>query len=229
MQIIEIGSYTIELKRKEIKTLRLTLYPATGVIKVSAPKHIDEQRIRDFVEMRLGWIKQKLAGKPEVHYKPELQYISGEKHYLDGVEYTLNVQENARVTKLCILPDNIIGMSVCAGSTPLWRKAFMKEWYRIRLEHRIAPLMQKWQVIIGVKASKWATKQMKTRWGSCNITAKRIWISLELAKKSDSLLEYIIVHELVHLLERGHNAVFYAYMDKFLPDWRERRKELNGK
>lgn len=229
MQIIEVGSYIIELKRNDIKTLRLTLYPATGVIRVSAPKHLEEGQIRDFVESRLGWIKQKLASKPEVHIGAEPQYISGETHFLAGKAYTLNVQENACVPKISILPDKIIEMSVCAGTTPLWRKAFMKEWNRVRLEQRIAPLMLKWQVIIGVKPNKSATKQMKTRWGSCNIAAKRIWISLELAKKSDHLLEYIIVHELVHLLERGHNAVFYGYMDKFLPDWRERRKELNGK
>jgi predicted metal-dependent hydrolase len=104
----------------------------------------------------------------------------------------------------------------------------MKEWYRKQLKAKIPDLLQKWEAIIGVKANAWAVKQMKTKWGACNIEAKRIWLNLELAKKPLICLEYIIVHELVHLMQRNHNDKFIAYMDKYMPKWRLHRDELNS-
>ena len=104
----------------------------------------------------------------------------------------------------------------------------MREWYRRELKALIPPLIKKWEPQIGVKVKSWGVKLMKTKWGSCNIAAKRIWLNLELAKKNPTCPEYIVVHEMVHLLERLHNEKFVAYMDKFLPNWRSTKAELNG-
>jgi predicted metal-dependent hydrolase len=120
-------------------------------------------------------------------------------------------------------------MRCVAGATIANRENQMYNWYRARLEQRAKPMLARWQNVMNVQLNEWGIKKMKSRWGSCNTRAKRIWINTELARKSDRLLEYLIVHELAHLLEASHNEVFKAYMDKFIPDWRQRRRELNGK
>lgn len=225
---MHVSGYEIEVNRKAVKHLRLMVYPTTGLIRVSAPLYVDEQYIRSFVESRLGWIEQKLK-QPRAHPQAEeLQYVSGEYIPLEGTQYLLKVSEDSPPIRIRLAEAEVIELSIPAGTSQALRKAIFKEWYRVRLEQRIIPLMRRWQAEMGVSENHWATKQMKTRWGTCNTKAKRIWINLELAKRSDRCLEYIIVHELAHLIERKHDKVFYAIMDKYLPDWKLRKQELNN-
>jgi len=155
------------------------------------------------------------------------EYISGESHYFQGARYLLNVIEQPSPGRVVIRNKKKIDLYVRPQSTLVQRERIMLAWYRAYLKQTIPPLIDKWEQVIGVQVADWGVKQMKTRWGSCNIPACRIWINLELAKKSSRCLEYIVVHEMVHLLERHHNDILRAYMDKFLPQWRQYRQELN--
>lgn len=140
----------------------------------------------------------------------------------------LNVIETNLKQRAEINNNTYIDLYVRKNSTKDKREKIMIEWYREHLKKVVPEYIEKWEEIIGISLNEWGIKLMKTRWGSCNIQAKRIWINLELAKKNPRCLEYIIVHEMVHLLERKHNDRFKAYMDKYLPKWREVQKELNG-
>lgn len=227
MYCIKIDTYTIEVERKNIKHLRLSVYPTQGRIHVSAPLHYDDEQITAFVRTKIPWIARHFE-RFELHRQvAELRYVSGEIHFLEGKAYQLNVISTASVNKVCIREDRYIDLYEKPGTAPWHRPLMLQAWYGIRLKVRSQPLLAKWEGCIGAKYSECGIKQMKTRWGSCNINARRIWLNLELAKRPDESLEYIIVHELMHLLEKGHNARFHALMDKHLPDWRERKHRLD--
>jgi predicted metal-dependent hydrolase len=137
---------------------------------------------------------------------------------------TLSFSNRQRVSK----NGNKIILQVKENATTEEKAMLMKEWYRKELKKIVPPLIEKWEPIIGVKSNSWGIKVMKTKWGTCNVDEKRIWLNLELSKKPLNCIEYIIVHELVHLLERSHNDKFVFYMDKFMPKWRQYRDELNS-
>ncbi len=153
--------------------------------------------------------------------------MSGESHYFLGNRYLLNVVE-ASIKPYVELNNKYISLYIRPNSTKEKREKIMNEWYREQLKDMIPVYIEKWEAIIGVNVEEWGVKIMKTRWGSCNIKAHRIWINLELGKKNPRCLEYIVVHEMVHLLERKHNDRFKSYMDKFLPNWKSIKAELNG-
>ncbi|MCK9583843.1 MAG: M48 family metallopeptidase [Candidatus Cloacimonetes bacterium] len=227
MQQITVGDYTIDVVRKDIKNLHLAIYPPTGRIRLAVPRKLDDETIRRHIVSKLSWIKKHIAQFEQAEGLPPLEYISGESHYLEGRRYLLNVIPDCSINQIKLRGKTHIDLFEKSGKTQAHRHHMMQEWYRARLKVRIEPLLLKWQELIGVQVNEWAVKQMKTRWGTCNIRAKRIWINLELAKKSEDCLEYIIVHELMHLLEKYHNDKFKALMDKHLPDWRERKDSLN--
>ncbi|MDD2229727.1 MAG: SprT family zinc-dependent metalloprotease [Candidatus Cloacimonetes bacterium] len=228
MQQIVVDKYIINVVHKKMKSIRLAINASTGQIRISAPFHISEQQIRHFVESKLAWLeKHTVAVKPTTFTTKK--YINGETHFLEGKEYQLCLIENSAINKISIKGNATIEMRTIAGATAAKRETQMYNWYRARLEQKVNPLITYWQKVMNVQLNEWGIKKMKSRWGSCNTKAKRIWINTELAKKPDRLLEYLIVHELAHLLEASHNEVFKAYMDKFIPDWRQRRRELNGK
>jgi predicted metal-dependent hydrolase len=218
-KIITLQGHSIELERKRIKNINLAVYPATGRIRVSVPEHMDEERVRQFLQSKLSWIEKQLA-----KVKPETiqSYESGSTHQLEGKSFILNLILDASSNRIQ-LQEGRIDLYLKPGRSSEHVAKLLQEWYRSRLKARVQPLMNKWQRILGVQVSAWNIKQMKTKWGSCNTRDKRIWLNLELAKKCDEYLEYVIVHELVHLLERGHNARFYGLLDKYLPDWRQRK------
>ncbi|MDD3562869.1 MAG: SprT family zinc-dependent metalloprotease [Candidatus Cloacimonetes bacterium] len=227
MQQITVGDYTIDVVRKDIKNLHLSVSPPTGRIRLAVPRHLDDETIRRHIVSKLSWIKKHIAEFEQTERPPQPEYLSGESHYLAGKCYLLNVIPDYSINKIELRDDCYIDLYEKPGTALAHRQQMMQEWYRARLKVRIEPLMLKWQEIIGVEINDWAVKQMKTRWGTCNIRAKRIWINLELAKRPDESLEYIIVHELMHLLEKYHNDHFKALMDKYLPDWRMRKDRLN--
>ncbi len=227
MHQITVGDYTIDVVRKNIKNLHLAVYPPTGRLRVAVPLHIDDEAVRLLIITRIGWIKKHIAEFQHQERQSEREYITGESHYLNGKRYLLNVIDNSSVNHIKIRNNTYIDLYVKPDVTFTHRKEMMTEWYRARLKARIEPMLIKWQEIIGVEIKEWQIKQMKTRWGTCNIKAKRIWINLELAKKPEQCLEFIIVHELVHLLVRNHNDRFVGYMNKFLPNWKAYKDELN--
>lgn len=221
-----IHGYTIELTRKKIKNLHLRVYAPDGQIRMTAPLHVNNKEIQAVIYSRLEWIKTqqaKFAKQPIITVQ---QYQTGEYHYFQGQPYLLNVIYHPAAPKVQ-RQDSILHLYVREGSDAAKRQQVLQAWYRQQLQILIPEMIAKWQPVIKVNVADWGVKQMKTRWGTCNIRDRRIWLALELAKKPFACLEYVVVHEMTHLLERYHNERFYGFMTTFLPDWRNIRLELN--
>jgi len=229
MEKLIISDIEIELTKKNIKNLHLSVHPPDGRVRISAPQHMDIDSIRLFAISKLSWIRRQQKKYINQEREPEKEYVSGESHYFLGQRYLLNlVYTNKRKQGVEVRNKKYIDLYVRENTPEYLRERVMTEWYRKELRELIPPLIAKWEPIMGVKVNEFGVKKMKTRWGSCNPEAKRIWLNLELAKKSPACIEYVLVHEMAHLLERSHNEVFVAYMDKFLPNWRAIKAELNG-
>jgi predicted metal-dependent hydrolase len=227
---IFVEDITIDVVRKNIKNLHLAVYPPYGRVRIATPRHIDDETLRLFVISKLSWIKKHRSKFKQQKRQSPREYVSGESHYYKGQRYLLNViyQKPPLANKAEIRNKKYLDLYVRYGSDRKRRRNILTEWYRRQLKDEIPGLIEKWEDIIGVKANDWDVKRMKTKWGTCNVTAKRVWINLELAKRPAQCLEYILVHELVHLLERNHNGRFTSYMDKFLSNWRFIKEELNS-
>ncbi len=218
---ITISGIRIEVTRKKVKYLRLVVNPAEGRVRISSPIHLKEEVIREFALSKKQWIKKQLNGYISKNNRPAPEYVTGETHFIWGTAYKLSLGWHHAAPEVYVNHQtNTIDMRVRPGSSGEKRKNVLKEWYRAEMKDEIPRLIEKWQKKMGVKVSDWGVRQMKTRWGSCNIRAKRIWLNLELAKKEPCCLELVVVHEMTHLLERLHNRRFYAYMDRFMPEWR---------
>jgi predicted metal-dependent hydrolase len=221
-----VADVSVRVIRKPIKHLHLRLVPPTGVVQVSAPMHLSDERIRLTVLERLDWIKAKqvaftLRPKPSVR-----QYMTGEVHDYLGQTYRLYVVE-CKGKQQVVLTEHGLQMTVSAHTTLEKRAALMDAFYRATLKDMMPSLLAKWQPIMGVQANDWGIKVMKTRWGTCNTRDKRIWMSLMLAKAPVECVEYVLVHELTHLLERNHTPRFHALMTQFLPNWPDLKQQLN--
>jgi len=227
MQQIRIDSLVIDVIRKDIKHMYFAVYPPNGRVRVSAPRRMDDEAIRKAVASKLPWIKRHQAKFEGQERRTPLEYVSGESHHYQGQRYLLNVIYHKGPPKVALRNNATLDLFVRTGSDAKKRERALMDWYRQQLKRAIPPLITKWEPIIGEDVADWGVKRMKTRWGSCNIKARRIWLNLELVKKPSCCLEYIIVHEMVHLLERLHNDRFVAHMDKFMPDWRRCQDELN--
>ncbi len=218
---------SVEVVRKDIKNLHLAVYPPNGRVRVAIPLRLDDEAVRLAVISRLGWIRRKQAGLKQQDRQSEREMFSGESHYVQGRRYRLDVIEYTGRTSVCLRNNNTLEMRVRPGTSGQNREAALHRWYRQLLRAQIPELIAKWEPVVGVNVADWGIKKMKTRWGTCNNAARRIWLNLELAKKPPSCLEYILVHEMLHLLERHHNDRFREYMDRFMPQWRLHREELN--
>ncbi len=216
----------VEVVRKDIKNLHLAVYPPNGRVRVAVPSRLDDEAVRLAVISRLGWIRRRQAGFELQDRQSEREMVSGESHYVQGRRYRLDVIEFDGRTSVCVHNNNRMDLRVRPGTSRQNRKEALHRWYRQLLREQIPELIAKWELTIGVNVGDWGIKQMKTRWGTCNTAARRIWLNLELAKKPPSCLEYILAHEMVHLLERHHNDQFRGYMDRFMPQWRLHRDEL---
>jgi predicted metal-dependent hydrolase len=224
---ITVNGLQVEVVRKNIKNLHLGVYPPNGRIRVAVPLTVNDEAVRLAVVGKLGWIKRKQAEFEDQPRQSQREMVSGESHYFMGRRYRLNVVEHngrSRVGLRCI---STIDLYVREGVGQAQREAVLERWYRRQLKEMIPALLAKWENVVGVQAAEWGVKKMRTRWGSCNIKARRIWLNLELVKKPIQCLEYVIVHELAHLLERRHNDRFKGLMDQFMPQWRLQRDLLN--
>lgn len=224
---IKVSGLTVDVVRKDIKNLHLAVYPPAGRVRVAAPLRVNDEAVRLAVISRLAWIKRQRTKFTSQARQSEREYVSGESHYFQGNRYRLNVIYQAGVPRVAIRNKSTLDLTVREGSERAQRETVLLEWYRQHLKELVPELIAKWEPVIGVKVADWRVKQMKTKWGTCNIEAGRIWLNLELAKKSAQCLEYIIVHEMVHLLERHHNDHFAELMNRFMPQWRLHREELN--
>lgn len=223
---LTISNIPIQVIRKPIKNLHLAVYPPDGQVRISAPLRITDDAIRLLVVNRLQWIKKQQAQFEAQPRQTEREVVSGESHYLWGQRYRLDVTYQTGKPTLQFKGDYLY-LTLPQGTTQTAREILLTQYYRQVLKQRIPELLAKWQPKLAVSVNDWGIRRMKTKWGSCNITQKRIWLNLELAKKSPECLEFVVVHELVHLLERYHNKRFYALMDQYLPTWRSAKDKLN--
>ena len=217
----------MEVVRKDIRTLRLAVYPPDGRVRVSVPLRLDDEAVRRAVISRLGWIRKHQSRFEKQDRRPRREMITGESLYVDGQRYRLHVIEQAGPASVSLAGGTTLELRVRPGADRDKRETVINQWLRQRLRKRIPGLIAKWEPRIGVSIAEWGIKKMKTRWGTCNIAARRIWLNLELAKKPLECLEYIVVHEMAHLVERYHNDRFRELMDGLMPQWRLHRAELN--
>lgn len=228
MSKIIIEDIEIDVVKKNIKNINLSVYPPYGDVRISAPERMDDESVTSFAKSRLAWIRKQRAKYMTQKKSSETEFVTGEYHSLFGNDLMLDVHVTKGRQYAEIGCDGNINMFVRKDSSPEEREKLLYNMYRESLKDKLPECISRWEGIIGVSVNQWGVKLMKTRWGTCNIRSKRIWINLELAKKNPRCLEYIVVHELTHLLERYHNKNFYGYLDRFMPQWKEIRKELNG-
>ncbi|MFD2520374.1 M48 family metallopeptidase [Emticicia soli] len=217
----------IDVVRKNIKHMHLAVYPPTGRVRIAAPLRINDEGVRLFAISKLSWIKKNQRNFIAQDRQAPRQYKERESHYFQGKRYLLRITEQDTPPKVVVKTKTYIDLYVRPNSTTEQRQDIINEWYRAELKKLIQPIIEKWQNRIGVTVNDWQVKQMKTKWGTCNIEQKRIWINLELAKKPVICLEYIVVHELIHLLERHHNDRFLSLIEAFMPQWKFYKEELN--
>jgi len=225
---VTISDIEVQVHRKNVKNLNLRVYPAKNEVKVSVPRRAPETAIHTFIENKVSWIRKHLNRVPAKKAKPKILLKTGETVFVWGKPFTLNVIRKEKSPKVYIRNDNELFLQVRPGADSSKKEQVLNEWYRNQLKASIPDLIAKWEPVMGVSVSEFGIKRMKTRWGTCNIRAKRIWLNLELSKKRPEFLEYVVVHEMVHLLERLHNKRFYSYMTQFFPQWRSLKKELNS-
>ena len=223
---IEISGIKIEIQKKNIKNLHLVVAPPDGKVRVSAPMHLSDESITMFVRTKISWIKKQQEKYKNQPRQSEREYVSGETLYVFGKQYYLRVEHSYKGNSLVLDGDEAI-LTVRKESTPKQRENFVNEWYRSLLKEKIEIYLPKWEGITGLQCSSWQTKYMTTRWGTCNTNTHKIWLNLQLAKKPLECLEYVILHELVHLRVSNHGKDFVNMMDQYMPYWRETRKLLN--
>lgn len=226
MQQIELGNIIIDVEQKDIKNIHLSVYPPYGKVKIAAPERMDMDTIRVFAINKLQWIKKQKETFKNQERETRREFLTKESHYFRGERYLLKVIERNEKPKV-IVKHSTIELYIRPSTSTKKRKEIIDEWYRDEMKKVIPKMLEKWEKKIGVKTNEFGVKIMRTKWGTCNVEAKRIWLNLELAKKPLECLEYIVVHELVHLLERSHNAIFVKHMNEFMPKWRFYRDELN--
>lgn len=226
MKQIELGDIVIDVEQKDIKNIHLSVYPPNGKVRISAPERMDLDTIRVFAIAKLKWIKKQREVFARQERETPREYLPRESHYFLGERYLLNIVEQDSSPRI-VLKKKEIQMIVRPDTTQEKKKEILDEWYRSELKRIVPPIIEKWEKKIGVKSTEYGIKKMRTKWGTCNPVAKRIWLNLELAKKPLECIEYIIVHELVHLKERSHKERFVTLMDEYMPKWRFYRDELN--
>ncbi|MFD1211119.1 M48 family metallopeptidase [Arthrobacter sp. GCM10027362] len=224
---MRVADIDVDVVYKNIKNLHIGVYPPLGRVRVAAPVRLDDDAVRLAVVQRLPWIRKQRDQLRKSTRQTERKMVTGESHYFWGRRYRLRVINESGHIRIGICGTRMT-MHSPAESTVEDRQEALDRWYRAALRGEIPRLIDRWGPVIGREVSKWTIRRMKTKWGSCNRESAHIWFNPELAKKDPKCLEYIVVHEMTHLLERHHNDRFISLMDGFLPDWRARRDELNS-
>jgi len=224
---VQLGDLAVDVVRKDIKNVHLSVYPPTGKVRIAAPERMSLETIRVFAISKLAWIRQQQRKLREQDRETPREYLDRESHYVWGTRYLLKVVEADAAATIELRHSRLI-LRVRPGTGELKKRAIVEDWYREQLKRAVPPLIAKWEPRLGVKVARVFVQRMKTKWGSCNSRNRNIRLNTDLAKKPRECLEYIIVHEMVHLSERHHNDNFTALMNKYLPQWKLRRDELNA-
>lgn len=225
---IQVLDLTIDVVKKDIKNLHLSVYPPTGRVHISSPKKLKDEAIRLFAVSKIRWIKKHQKALYEQLRELPREYIDGESHFFDGNRYLLKVTEQSGKHFINIKNKTVLELFVNPNTSVEGRRRVFNDWYRSHLKIVVPELIKKWGKRIGVKCDSFEIKQMRTKWGSCKIEKNKIILNLELAKKPSYCLEYIILHELIHLLERNHNDIFRSHLDRYMPNWKSIKDELNS-
>jgi predicted metal-dependent hydrolase len=216
-----IDDIAVEVVHKPVRQLRLTIRPPQGQLRVTAPLRTSEATIREVVLRKQTWIRRHQAALQQRPAVPELRYETGETHYYQGQAWRLCVHEQVGRAQVLLAADEAtLHLFVPSGATPDQRAQVLAQWRRRQLQAQVPALLAKWEPVVGARAAAWGIKQMTTRWGTCSLRARRIWLSLELSQWPLACLEYVVVHELTHLHERLHNARFWHLVGQAMPDWR---------
>lgn len=223
---LTVSGLDVDVVFKDIKHMHISVYPPVGRVRVAAPQRTTEESIRLAIVQRLSWIKRQREQLQNADRQTERMMVSGETHYVWGQRYRLDVSKTSGAYAVEPKGDTLWVIAP-EGTDSAGRFGVLDRWYRRELKVAVPAFLEKWQPLLGVTADKFVVRRMKTKWGTCVTTSRTVWLNPELAKKNPRCLEYIVVHELAHLRERGHGDKFVALMDQFLPDWRSRRDELN--
>jgi hypothetical protein len=225
-ETIQLGDIAIAVTRKDIKHVHLSVHPPSGRVTMVAPKATRPEVARAYAVSRLGWIRNQQARLRGQARETPRQFVERESHYLWGRRYLLTVKEENAKPSVRLSHRRIV-LSVRPGSNRGKREAVMHGWHKFLLHDAVPRLIRKWEPKLGVKVAGYFLQRMKTKWGGCNHRARNIRLNTELVKKPKDLLEYVIVHEMVHLLETTHSERFMEILGKHYPTWREARAELN--
>lgn len=223
---IMLGGIPADVELKDIKHIHLSVYPPNGRVRITAPKRLDLETIRVYALTKLGWIKKQQDKFRLQDRETQREYLERESHYLWGDHYLLHIVEVEKPPVIEV-GHHEITLSVRPGSSEAKKQAIMDEWYRRQLREVAQPYIDTWEKRMGVEVQHVYVQRMKTRWGTCNTRKGSIRLNTELAKKPRTCLEYVVVHELAHLIEPSHNAHFKALLDQYLPNWRQLKDELN--
>lgn len=224
--MLRIGNVEIDVVLKDVKNVHLSVYPPRGAVRIAAPRRMKIDQIRLYAISKLAWIRKQQKEIQGQEREPAREFIERESHYVWGRRYLLRVEPTERKAFVELMPRRLI-LHVRPRVSQAEREQVMQAWYRQQLRSAAAPLIKKWERLIGVSTSGFFVQQMKTKWGSCNKDARTIRLNTELAKKPMECLEYLVVHELVHLIEPNHSAVFVSLMDHYMPRWKFHRRILN--
>jgi predicted metal-dependent hydrolase len=227
VQVLTLGDLTVDVLRKDIKNLHLSVHPPTGRVRISAPLALGLDTIRAFAVSRLAWIRKnqrKLAAQPR---EPDRDYIDRESHFVWGERVLLKLHHRDGAPSV-ELAHRVLNLSARTNSTRDERHEVVEKWYRDELRRAANPIVRRWEALLGIKVRAVFVQRMKTKWGSCHRGSRNIRLNTDLAKKPQACLEYVILHELAHILEPTHSGAFHAILDRALPHWREIRRLLNS-
>lgn len=222
---VQVRGLPVSVVRKPIKNVHLSVYPPDGHVRIAVPTGISDPAVRLAIIDKLGWIHRQQDNFRAQVRESAREMVNGESHWFGGRRYRLNVSETTGRNAVRV-SGRTLELRCRPGSSRERRAAILDRWYRAQLRELLPPLLTAWEQRLEVTAAEWHIKRMKTKWGSCNASARRLWFNVELAKKPPRCLEYVVAHELVHFVVRRHGAAFIALMDQSLPKWRSLRQEL---
>ncbi len=226
MPKIQLGKLEVDLEYKDIKNVHLSVHPPLGRVRIAAPHRMKLDTIRVFAISKLGWIEQQRKKVLAQQREAPRDFVERESHYVWGSRCLLSIIERDQAPGVSLRHTKLL-LQVRPGTAAKTRAELVEAWYRSQVKQAVPELISKWEKRLGVKVKKFGVRRMRTRWGSCNPSSRSVLLNTDLAKKPRECLEYIVVHEMVHLLEPTHNARFVALMDRYMPNWKHRKRMLN--
>ena len=223
---IDLAEISVEVRKKDIKNVHLSVYPPNGAVRISAPLRMNLDNIRVFAISKLGWIRTQQSKLSSQEREAPREYLDRESHYVWGRRYLLKLIEIDAAPQLDLKHSELV-LQVRPATEEARKQAILDDWYRVQLKAVAPSIISKWEPLMGVKVNRFFVQRMKTKWGSCSPASAYIRLNTDLARKPKEYLEYVIVHEMTHLLEPTHNSRFTALMDQFMPSWRIHREALN--